>query len=204
MLGLSIMAAVLCGCGGRTGLVGQGAGGGADGGKVAWDVGGVADGRSATRDGAAAVDQGTPRDTRSRDACLPIPAKKVSDTYKGTWKGKWSCGGVKPESISGTLSFKLSPAGSPDNFNVSGSMTGTVVLGLTFKGSINGKMGCTSLSAAMPDITVGSGPVLYQLTGTMRGAFSKTGPSSHGFKGGTWTAKEPKLKCNASGTWEAS
>lgn len=162
------------------------------------------DGSMPPADHGSMRDRIEPVDRRLRDACLPIPAKQVSGKYAGTWKGIWRCPGLKGEAVSGTLSFRLSPAGSPESFNVNGAMTGTVQPVMTFKGSIKGKMGCTALSASMPDITVSSGALIFNLTGAMRGAFSTKAGSTHGFRNGTWQASEAKLKCDASGSWETS
>ena len=193
---------LLAACGGRSGP-GQGY---RDGSKTwpPWDQGVLPRDKGPHLDHPFVRDLTPIRDRTVKDACLPIPAKQVTGTYKGSWKGTWFCPGLKGESISGSLTFGLSPAGSPDNFNVSGKMNGTVAPVMAFTGSINGKMGCAALNAAMPDIKVSSGALIYQLTGTMNGLFTVKAGSPHGFRNGTWKATEPKLKCNASGTWEAA
>lgn len=138
-----------------------------------------------------------PRDQLVRDSCLPIPAKQVTGSYSGQWKGVLKCKGMPQTSISGTLGFTLTPAGSPEAFKVKGSMSGTVFGGLPFAGPISGAMGCTALTAGLPDIKVGSGALIYRLKGTLSGTLG-----SSGFRSGSWTAKGEG--CTASGSWRAN
>ena len=203
---VSVAALLLAACGGRSGP-GQNrlfSDGGAKGVKLDRGKTPPLDGRIVHKEHGISVDAVQLRDRTIKDACLPIPAKQVQGSYKGTWKGTWFCPGLKGQPVYGGLTFKLSPAGSPDNFNMSGDMSGTVAPVMTFKASINGKMGCAALNAAMPDITVSSGAIIYSLTGTMNGLFSAKAGQPHGFRNGSWKASEPKLKCSASGSWEAS
>jgi len=197
---------LLLSCGGRSGL-GQ-LGGVADSGAAepGHDRGVIVhkDAKGPPLDHAFLQDLPPIRDRTLKDACLPIPAKQVAGTYRGAWKGTWFCPGLKAQSVFGTLTFGLSPAGSPENFNVSGKMTGTVAPVMAFTGSIHGQMGCAALNAAMPDIKVSSGALIYKLTGTMNGLFTARAGLPHGFRNGTWKANEPTVKCNASGTWEAN
>lgn len=151
----------------------------------------------------AAADSSAPRDRNMRDACLPIAAKQVKGSYSGTWKGKWVCPGLSAENVSGKLSFSLSPAGSPEQYKVAGSMSGSVVPVMTFQGSISGTMGCTALQASLPDIKVSSGAIIYELRGAMQATYRYTPASARGFPNGTWTAKEKSGPCSASGTWIA-
>jgi hypothetical protein len=145
-----------------------------------------------------------PRDRSVKDTCLPIPASQVTGSYVGGWKGSWKCPGQPWTSLSGDLSFKLTPAGSPDAFNVKGTMKGYVDPGFPFKSSITGTMGCTSLSAALPDIMVGSGGIMYQLTGQIAGYYQAY--PTRRFPNGSWTAKQSASgsKCQASGSWYAN
>lgn len=186
---------VLAGCGGRSGL------------GLPSGVPPVADGISPARD--ASVDgpllrPDAPRWPDQRVApdwwsCLPIPATQVEGYYEGAWKGVWKCPGQPGASLGGTLSFKLY-AGSPDSFAVAGDMSGTVSPGLPFGTMISGTMGCTALSADLPEIIVGSGAVLTKLTGALVGTFQT---SPQGFPSGQWKAAEPGGKCQASGSWTA-
>jgi hypothetical protein len=103
-------------------------------------------------------------------------------------------------SVSGKLFFSLTPAGSPDSFKVQGSMDGFVDPGVPFGTSIQGSMGCTSLSAQLPEIVVGSGGIIYKLTGSMSGTFQAF---PQGFPGGAWKASEENGACFATGSWKA-
>jgi hypothetical protein len=149
-------------------------------------------------------DQTRPRDRTVKDACLPIPASQVKGRYRGTWKGIWSCPSMKGQAIQGNLTFALSKVSSPNEFLVKGLMDGTVAPSMTFKGDLKGRMGCTALRADMQVSTAVLPGVIYQVVGTMNGGFSVKAGQPHGFRNGTWKAKEDKLKCTASGTWVAS
>jgi hypothetical protein len=190
------LAIALAGCGGRSSLGWSGT------------DGGLADRTSPRFDG------GRP-DTRAYDVpmsrrdraiplpdtwCLPVPAGKVQGTYTGAWTGTWSCSGTAT-TISGELKLALSPAGAPTAFAVKGTMTGNISYGVPFSGSVGGTMGCSGLQATMPDIVVGSGAMMYKLTGSMQGTFF--GGSVPGFSGG-WKAYDPATGCSASGSWKAS
>jgi len=149
-------------------------------------------------------DQARPRDRTVKDACLPIPASKVKGSYRGTWKGIWSCPGLKGEKIQGNLTFALSQVAATSDFLVKGDMDGTVAPSMTFKGDLKGRMGCTALSANMQVSTTVVPGVVYKVVGTMNGGFTAPAGKPHGFRNGTWHAKEDKLKCTASGSWMAS
>jgi len=195
-LGALFLALGVVGCGSRTGL------GGPVGPAYRRD-GGARD--AAPSDGPRRVDGAlpdllVPRDRQGADACLPIAASKVQGNYKGGWKGTWSCPGDTPQSVSGSLSFNLTPAGSPDAFNVKGSMSGVVDPGVPFSAGITGSMGCTALAGNLPKIVVGSGGLIYELSGTMVGTFQA---SPQGFAAGSWKAKEVGGSCGASGSWFA-
>ena len=187
---------LLAGCGGLSGL------------SLSTGVPG-SDGASPARD-AAAVDGALPRpdaprwpDQRvvpDRSSCLPIPAWQVEGYYEGSWKGVWKCPGQSGTSVGGTLSFKLYAQTGPDSFGVAGDMSGTVSPGLPFGTMISGTMGCTALSADLPEIIVGSGAILTKLTGALVGTFQA---SPQGFPAGQWKAAEPGGKCQASGAWYA-
>jgi len=197
----------LTACGGRSAL--GTAGSGADGKPSRLD-GSVRDAPRA-RDWRWPFDSRPPRDLRPwprdlafKDACLPIPASQVQGSYVGGWKGSWKCPGQPGTTLSGDLSFYLTPAGSPDAFNVKGTMKGYVDPGFPFSSSITGTMGCTSLQASLPDIVVGSGGIVYKLTGQISGSF-QAAPSRR-FENGTWTAKQAGgggSSCKASGVWYA-
>lgn len=161
------------------------------------------DAEAGTPDGAAATDNSVV-DRRVHDACLPIPSKSVQGSYSGTWKGKWTCPGAPAEGVNGKLSFTLSPATSPEQYKVQGSMSGSVVPVMTFKGSIAGTMGCTALAANLPDIKVSSGAIIYSLRGTMTGTYKYSPAAARGFPNGAWTAKEQSGPCSAAGSWQAT
>jgi hypothetical protein len=137
------------------------------------------------------------------DACLPIPADEVRGYYVGTWKGTWSCPGQSKSPVSGEMSFDLIPDGKPESFKVTGTMNGMVQSVAPFSSSISGRMGCTALSASLPNIRVGSGALMYSLKGTFKGVFGAIPSRPAGFKNGAWTASETSGNCNASGTWKA-
>lgn len=198
---------VLCfgGCGGRAVPTFQEGGPGAnkdgawitDGGVVAWDHGILR--RDANT---IAWDSRLPRDAPVGDSCLPIPAKAVQGSYAGKWKGTWSCPAIGQNmAVSGSLQFTLTPAGSPESFYVKGSMSGYVEPGIPFSSTITGTMGCTSLSASLPNIIIGSGGVIAQLKGAMTGVF--TALPKQGFPSGSWNAQEKGGSCKAFGVWQA-
>lgn len=164
---------------------------------------GVPGAEAGATDGAAR-DRSVPQDRPVGDACLPIPSKLVQGSYAGTWKGQRRCPGAPSEGVNGKLSFSLSPSGSPDQYKVQGSMSGTVALVMTFMGTISGSMGCTALKANLPDITVSSGAIIYRLRGTMQGTYAYSPASARGFPNGIWNAKDTKGPCTASGTWRAT
>lgn len=102
-----------------------------------------------------------------RDSCLRLPASEVQGRYTGDWKGTWSCPENQPVGVNGDLHFVLVPAGEPDTFDVRGEMRGTVLSGNAFFGTIEGSMGCTALSAELPEIIIGWDEGL-RLTGRMQ------------------------------------
>lgn len=196
------------GCGGRSALLGggepQGSGDGAPAADGYWLMdGGVSpvDNGWWRREGAVR-DAPTPRDAAVvPDSCLPIPAAAVQGAYYGQWQGTWTCPSMGTAmGLAGDLKFSLLPTGGPESFAVEGSMAGTVEPGLPFSTSITGVMGCTTLSATLPDIVVGSGAIIAQLKGTLNGLFVAT-PAQQGFPSGTWTAQGGG--CSASGDWQA-
>jgi len=192
---LVALVALLPACGGRTSLVGP--------------PGQRYDGRArdASLDGphrrdGRPLDQRAPRDRQPiHDACLPIPASKVQGYYQGSWKGMWTCPGQQGQTVFGDLYFTLTPAGSPDSFNIKGSMTGYVDPGIPFSTQIIGSMNCTSLVGQLPKIVVGSGGIIYELTGSMTGTFHAY-PQS--LQNGLWKAQEKGGSCTASGSWYAN
>jgi len=136
------------------------------------------------------------------DSCLPVASGQVQGYYAGTWQGTWSCSGTST-SVSGKLAMTLMPAGSPSSFSVKGDMTGTVGPGFPFSGSVNGGMSCTSFSGTLPDIVIGSGAMIYKLTGSMLGTYANT-TGQLGFTKGSWKATQASGgSCYASGTWSA-
>jgi hypothetical protein len=151
------------------------------------------------------LDGRPPPDRNMHDACLPIPASQVSGSYKGLWKGSWTCPGAGSQGISGTLYFSLTPSGGPESFKVVGAMNGMVSGSvLPFSTNISGSMGCTALSAGLPYIQVGSGGLMIQLSGTITGALSTSATGKPGFSNGSWSAKETgPTPCKASGSWSA-
>jgi hypothetical protein len=190
----------LLGCGGRSALVGPG-------GQVPQPQDGRVPGDGA-RDGFRRSDGGPRRDVRpwpldlySVDSCLAIPSGMVQGTYSGSWSGTWHCPGQGAQQVSGDLKFTLYPAGSPEAFTVVGKMSGYVVSsGFPFDTDINGTMGCTALSAQLPQILVGMGALKIELVGSIVGTF-QTYPQ--GFPSGTWKAQEKNGSCWASGSWNA-
>ena len=58
----------------------------------------------------------------------------------------------------------------------------------------------TALAGNLPKIVVGSGGLIYELSGTMVGTFQA---SPQGFAAGSWKAKEVGGSCGASGSWFA-
>jgi hypothetical protein len=190
----------LAACGTRTGLFQKKSGSSVkDGGKkdgLAYSDGLVA--LDAVDDSYLIV---TERGVTKVDSCLPVPASAVQGNYQGTWSGTWTCGSTA-QSISGTVKFSLSPM-SGDAYKMQGTMSGTASGGIPFSSSITGQMLCTSLSASLPDIIVGSGAIIYKGTGTMAGTYM-TVTSPKGFKNGTFSIKESTGKCTASGTWTAT
>lgn len=150
-------------------------------------------------------DGGLDGDLGGSDACLPIPAKDVEGGYVGTWNGTYTCPGYSYP-VSGTLNFTLSPAASKNSFKVKGDMKGTLDLWYTLKASVSGNMGCSALTATMPDISItfwifGQS---YQLSGSLEGTFNAPAGGKKGFRDGTWTAKEKNGDCTSSGTWTAA
>lgn len=194
-------AVLLLGCGGRSGLGTPPV--------PALDGGATVDARKDgpprrdgpwLRDAPYWPDMRRPPDLMAKDSCLPIPASQVEGYYDGGWKGSWKCPGQPHTPVSGSLSFKLYAAGGPESFAIAGSMDGMVSPGIPFGSMIKGTMGCTSLNAQLPDILVGSGALMYKLTGTMVGAFQAV---PQGFPSGQWKASEPNGACYASGSWYA-
>ncbi len=152
------------------------------------------------RDAPVWPDQRRPTDLLAKDSCLPIPSGQVEGYYEGGWKGTWKCQGQPHTSVSGVLSFKLYASGSPESFGVGGDMSGMVDPGVPFGSAIQGSMGCTSFSAQLPGIIVGSGGIMYKLVGSLVGVFQTSPP---GFPSGQWKASEPGGSCYASGGWYA-
>jgi hypothetical protein len=193
--GIWIAALLLAGCGGRTTPGWMVTDGGRDP-----DVRGKLDvGR---RDGRR-KDVYRPLDKRSPDSCLPIPASQIAGGYTGAWSGTWYCGSTA-ELIKGDLKLNLQPAGGPSSFAVEGALSGTVDPGFPISGSVSGKMVCTSFSGSIPDLIVGSGGLIYKLTGTLYGVYAAQTGVWSGFKNGTWKATDPSTSCYATGTWSAT
>jgi len=180
----------LAGCGARSSALDAG-----DGGR--FDVGVRLD---AARDHARdrGRDRALPRDGPPADACLNLPAKEVTGTYSGNWKGTWRCGGPFDSPISGTLVFTLSPAGSPDDFKVVGTMKGHVDSDLSFVSSMKGTMSCTALVTQLPDVVVGD---LLYLEGKTSATYVESTPP--GFPKGAWSARETNGVCTGDGSWWA-
>lgn len=202
LLTLVLSATVLVGCGGRSGLF-PWHNGYSDGSPPPKKDAAVTRDGFQRRDGRMLRDVRVPRDRATKDACLPIPAYQVQGSYTGNWEGIWKCSNQKGTTINGTLQFTLTPSGSPDSFKVKGGMKGMVLGGFPFYGDIQGTMGCTSLWASMPKIVVGSGGLIYELTGDMSGQFVAQPVRS--FTSGSWTAKEVggSGNCFAQGSWKA-
>lgn len=202
---ICLLVLLLPACGGRSGLFSSSGPGGRDGGIDGLsflDLSGVdRQGSWETR----RPDRGRPdaarKDQMPRDSCLPIPAKQVEGTYAGTFSGTLTCQGFGSP-ISGTVEFTLAASGSTTTFKVQGKMKGNATALFTFTSSIAGTMGCTNLTASLPDLQVSTlvPPTTYQGTGTMQGSFN-TKPQ--GFPAGSWQASEKGGTCKGSGSWFA-
>ena len=170
-----------------------------DDGGVAVTDGALVDGQRRVPDHRLTRDRTRPPDKMPKDSCLPLPSKSVQGSYQGTLK----CPGVGNSPISGTMQFTLSPASAPEAFTVKGSMSGTVTGFMPFTSSISGSMGCTFLSAALPDIKVGAGGSGWKGKGALKGVFA-VNKGKRIFRAGSWSAKETNSLCTAAGTWAAT
>ena len=177
----------LTGCGGRTGLA---------------PIQLQRDGGVPGADRGTMLDRATPQDRAARDACQSLTTAQVKGLYMGTWKGTWTCTGLKAESAGGLLFLTLIPAGSPGIFDVGGVLYDSPQMGLA--GPIDGTMVCTTLAARAVVLTPEVQGARWGVAGTLKGILSAKAGGAHGFINGTWQAKNEKPICTASGTWEAS
>jgi hypothetical protein len=133
--------------------------------------------------------------------CLPAPGYLIGASYKGSWSGTIFCGsGIPPQNMSGTLLLSLAQTSSAQ-FAVKGTLQGTVAGGLPVAGTFSGAMSCTSLSATISQLTVGSGVPIYTLQGSLSGTLGTAG--TLGFQSGKLSVKEPTTGCWAEGSWYA-
>jgi len=202
-LWLGVMGLLLAGCGGRS-AIGSYAPGRTDGGWLdGWPS--ASDGRPFKKDTRPKKWDGPIRKDHAVVlpdlGCLPIASGQVIGLYKGAWKGTLSCPGLPQQMMSGTLSLTVAKvSGSATLFGVKGSLEGALdAVGLPIAGSFSGTMSCTSLSATLPSVTIGSGAIVYKLQGGLAATFDKTGSGTGwGFPGGTLDINDPNLGCIAS------
>ncbi len=160
-------------------------------------------------DGSAAVDAGVvappdvglPPDTQP--SCLPAPPAVINGAYSGGWKGVIDCQpliGNTP--FNGELKLSLGITPNPVNFDVRGVMWGNVS-GVSLEGDIEGSMGCTSVKAAIPGLSINGGTIPLQLDGSLTGKLSLTANGRLQLEGDFAISGQNFGNCRAKGTWFA-
>jgi hypothetical protein len=133
-------------------------------------------------------------------SCVPAPSSDVLGKYQASWNGVWRCPGQSGINIGGDILFEMK-SGENGTYAMKGTMFG-IAPSPVFSGSLTGGMACTTLTATVPTIALGSG---IQATGSLSAEFAYVSPYvGWGFPEGVWNATQMGGSCSASGTWIAS
>jgi hypothetical protein len=133
-------------------------------------------------------------------SCVPAPSSDVLGKYQASWNGTWSCPGQSGINIGGDIVFEMKAAEN-GSYSMKGTMFG-IAPSPVFSGTVTGSMTCTTLTAMVPTIALGSG---ITASGSLSAEFAYVSPYvGWGFPKGVWNAAQVGGSCSASGNWIAS